>query len=95
MQTFKQKDIEDFWYDPVNNIPKRVPANLRKTLFRKLQILDAAKQLNDLRVPPGNHLEKLSGSRNGQYSIRVNQQWRLCFEWRNNQVWGVEFDDYH
>jgi len=92
---FKDKDIEAFWFDPDNNIPLRVPPDLRKTLYRKLQLLDAASHINDLRVPPGNHLEKLSGKRGDQYSVRVNKQWRLCFIWTVNGAEGVEFDDYH
>jgi len=92
---FKDKDIEAFWYDPVNSVPQRVTPVLRKMLFRKLQLLDAASHINDLRVPPGNHLKKLSGNREGQYSIRVNLQWRLCFYWTNRGAEGVEFDDYH
>ena len=92
---FIDKDIERFWDDPVSHIPRRVPADLRKTLFRKLQMLDAACQLNDLRAPPGNRLEVLKGMRAGQYSIRVNDQWRLCFEWADGEAIGVEFCDYH
>ena len=91
---FKNKDIEAFWLDP-NRVPKRVPANLRKILYRKLQLLDAAVDLNDLRVPPGNRLEQLVGNRAGQYSVRVNRQWRLCFVWTARGVEGIEFDDYH
>jgi len=92
---FKDKDIESFWFDPDNSVPLRVPPDVRKTLFRKLQLLDAACHINDLRIPPGNHLEKLVGQRAGQYSIRVNRQWRLCFEWTARGIEGVEFDDYH
>jgi len=92
---FKDKDIELFWLDPDNNIPSRVPADLRKLLYRKLQLLDAAAHINDLRVPPGNHLEKLEGNRKGCHSIRVNRQWRLCFVWTANGAERIEFDDYH
>ena len=92
---FKDKDIEDFWFDPCNNIPLRVPPDLRKTLYRKLQLLDAASDINDLRIPPSNHLEKLVGKREGQYSVRVNKQWRLCFVWSAGEAKGVEFCDYH
>jgi len=92
---FKDKDIEAFWLSPENNIPKRVPPDLRRTLYRKLQLLDAAAHVNDLKIPPGNRLEKLVGDREGQYSIRVNKQWRLCFLWSHSGVEGVEFDDYH
>lgn len=58
-------------------------------------MLDAATSLNDLAVPPGNRLEKLPGDRVGQYSIRVNEQWRLCFTWNGHEAEGVEFNDYH
>ena len=92
---FKDKDIEAFWNDPAGRIPKRVPSNLRKTLYRKLQMIEAAKDLNDLRVPPGNHLEKLVGDREGQHSIRVSSQWRICFRWTIRGAEGVEFSDYH
>lgn len=92
---FKDKDIELFWNDPANNPPRRVHADLRKTLYRKLQILDAAHELDDLRVPPGNRLEKLKGKRSGQHSIRVNEQWRLCFIWTESGAEGVEYCDYH
>lgn len=62
---------------------------------RKLQMLDSAKDLNDLRVPPGNRLEKLGGDRRGQHSIRINDQWRICFRWRDDGPWDVEIVDYH
>lgn len=91
---FKDRDIEAFW-DDYSAIPKRVPASLRRTLYRKLQLLDAAGSILDLRVPPGNHLEKLVGSRDGQWSIRVNDQWRLCFRWNGFEAEEVEFCDYH
>jgi len=63
--------------------------------LRKLLVLDAAESLNDLRVPPGNRLEKLSGSRSGQHSIRVNDQWRVCFRWSDGDAHDVEIVDYH
>ncbi len=62
---------------------------------RKLQMLDAAVELADLRIPPGNRLEKLAGDRKGQYSIRINDQWRICFDWKDAGAWGVEIVDYH
>jgi len=62
---------------------------------RKLAILDAAESLQDLRVPPGNRLEKLSGRREGQYSIRINDQWRVCFRWQAGVAHDVEIVDYH
>ena len=68
---------------------------LQRAALRKLVIVDAAETLDDLRVPPGNHLEKLSGQRAGQYSIRVNDQWRVCFRWRNHDAFDVALVDYH
>lgn len=58
-------------------------------------MIDSAKELNDLRVPPGNRLEKLSGDRRGQHSVRINDQWRICFVWREDGAWNVEIVDYH
>jgi proteic killer suppression protein len=62
---------------------------------RKLRMINNAININDLRVPPANHLEKLSGNREGQYSIRINDQWRICFEWKNSDAFNVEIADYH
>jgi len=69
--------------------------NVQRAGLRKLLVLDAAESLNDLRVPPGNRLEKLSGSRSGQHSIRVNDQWRVCFRWSDGDAHDVEIVDYH
>ena len=63
--------------------------------FRKLRMLNRALTLADLRVPPGNRLEMLRGDREGQYSIRINEQWRICFEWRDGDAYNVEIVDYH
>jgi len=63
--------------------------------LRKLLILDAAESLEDLRLPPGNRLEKLSGDRQGQHSIRINDRWRVCFIWKDGDVYAVEVTDYH
>lgn len=68
---------------------------LARVALRRLLLLDAAETLSDLRVPPGNRLEKLSGSRKGQYSIRVNDQWRICFRWERGRASDVEIVDYH
>lgn len=65
-----------------------------RVAMRKLEWLNAARDVADLRIPPGNRLEKLAGDRAGQYSIRINDQWRLCFEWRDGDAWGVEIVDY-
>ena len=93
--TFKDAALEAFWIDPLRCCPSWVPADLRKSLYRKLQMLDAACSLQDLRVPPSNRLEKLRGDRMGRYSIRVNRQWRLCFAWALDEATEVEFCDYH
>ena len=69
--------------------------SIERTAFRKLAMLDAADSLNDLRVPPGNRLEALRGDRAGQHSIRINQQWRICFTWTDAGPEGVEIVDYH
>jgi proteic killer suppression protein len=74
---------------------RRLPSDLQRLALRRLLILDAAEELGDLRVPPGNRLEKLSGDRAGQYSIRINDRWRICFRWREGDAHDVEITDYH
>lgn len=74
---------------------KAVPAQLRRSALRKLNQLHYAGDLDDLRVPPGNRLEKLSGDREGQHSIRINVQWRVCFVWKDGDAYEVEIADYH
>ena len=75
--------------------PKGVPSDVARRTVVKLFMLDTVTRLEDLRVPPGNRLEALSGDRAGQHSIRINDQWRLCFVWRDGDVHDVEFVDYH
>jgi toxin HigB-1 len=74
---------------------RKPDGEVQRAALRKLLILDAAETLDDLRVPPGNRLEKLKGSRAGSYSVRVNQQWRICFSWTDAGPEGVEIVDYH
>jgi proteic killer suppression protein len=74
---------------------KKLPSDIQQVALRKLRMLNNAVNLNDLRVPPANRLEKLVGGRAGQYSIRINDQWRLCFEWRDGDAYEVEITDYH
>lgn len=93
MVRFKDRDIEAYWLG--GPAPGRVPADVRKRLARRLQMLDAATELHDLRTPPSNRLEKLRGGRDGQYSVRVNDQWRLVFTWDGKEACDVEFVDYH
>jgi proteic killer suppression protein len=75
--------------------PKGFPAQIFSVARRKLEALDAAEQLHDLRVPPANRLEALKGERKGQYSIRINDQWRVCFRWTREGPADVEIVDYH
>jgi len=74
---------------------RKLPADLQRIALRKLLVLDAATSLLDLRVPPANRLEKLSGDRQGQHSIRINDQWRICFRWVGADAQDVEIVDYH
>lgn len=74
---------------------RKLPQDIHRRARIKLEILDAAETLDDLRVPPSNHLEKLSGNREGQHSIRINDQWRICFEWHDGDAYDVEIVDYH
>lgn len=74
---------------------RRLPADLQRRALAKLLMLDAAETLDDLRIPPGNRLEKRSGRRAGEYSIRINEQWRICFVWEAGDAYDVEITDYH
>jgi toxin HigB-1 len=74
---------------------KKWSPELQKAALRKLRMLDAATELGDLRVPPGNRLESLKGNRAGQHSIRINDQWRICFRWSGGDAYDVEIVDYH
>lgn len=74
---------------------RRLPADLQRVALRKLTQINAAASLDFLRVPPGNRLEALRGNRAGQYSIRINDKWRVCFEWRDGDAYEVEITDYH
>jgi proteic killer suppression protein len=72
-----------------------LPSEIQQVALRKLRMLNRAETLQDLRVPPANRLERLSGDREGQYSIRVNDRWRVCFEWEEGEALNVEIVDYH
>ncbi len=91
IRTFKDSDTEAVWD---LTFTKRIDKVLAKRARAKLQLIDAAGNINDLRIPPGNHLEKLSGDREGQYSIRISDQWRICFVWDDGAD-DVEIVDYH
>jgi proteic killer suppression protein len=74
---------------------RKLPPEIQQVALRKLRMLNRAMTLNDLRIPPANHLEKLKGDREYQYSIRINNQWRICFEWLEGDAYNVEIVDYH
>lgn len=74
---------------------RKLPPEIHRRAKRKLLLIDSAVTLIDLKVPPGNRLEQLTGNRAGDWSIRINQQWRICFEWREGDAWQVEIVDYH
>ena len=92
IRAFRDEDTERLWNEERT---RRIPARLRKTALKKLQMLNAAATLSDLALPPGNRLERLRGDREGQHSIRVNEQYRVCFEWREGNAYEVEITDYH
>ncbi len=92
IRSFRVKQTEKIF---LRQRAKIFSLEVQRASLRKLLILDAAELLADLRVPPGNRLEKLKGSRKGQYSIRVNNQWRICFEWSEGDAYEVEITDYH
>ena len=89
---FRDHWLRDFFIDDVRS--RRIPIDLEARLFRKLQLLDDAMTEQDLRVPPGNHYEKLHGNLADFHSIRVNQQWRLIFHWRGGEASGLYLDDH-
>ena len=82
----------DLW---INGRSRKIPANMTRVALRKLAQIHFATRLDDLRAPPGNRLEALAGDRKGQHSIRINDQWRICFEWVDNDAHQVEIVDYH
>ncbi len=92
LQSFRDKDAERVWR---RQRSKRLDQPTQRAALRKLLILDAADQIGDLRVPPGNRLEKLKGDRANTYSIRINDQWRICFRWTTAGPEDVEIVDYH
>jgi len=96
IETFANAGTEDI-YDGINSAEARrlLPRDLWRVAFRKLDQIDAASNLDDLRVPPGNRLEALKAGRAGQHSIRINNQYRVCFEWTEMGAKNVEIVDYH
>lgn len=92
IRSFKDKETEKLF---LRQFSRKLPPGIQRLARRKLEILDAAETVEDLRIPPANHLEKLYGDRAGQHSIRINAQWRICFIWRDGDAYDVEVVDYH
>ena len=92
IKTFASKETEKWFQREVSRV---LPTDIQRKARLKLEILDAVEKPDDLKVPPGNRLEKLSGNRAGQYSVRINQQRRICFRWKNGDCCDVEIVDYH
>ena len=90
--SFRDRETERLWQSGKS---RHLPADLQRRAFKKLAILNAAVALDNLKVPPGNQLEALGGDRPGQHSIRVNDQYRVCFVWRDGNAFEVEIVDYH
>ncbi len=90
--SFKDRETQGIWE---GRRSRRLPGNIQAVARRKLRMLNNAKALDDLRVPPANRLEVLKGRRKGQYSIRINDQWRICFVWSRGDASNVEIVDYH
>ena len=92
IKTFKQSWLEDFWNDGKH---KRVPSDLKARLIRKLDMLNSAKELRDLSSPPSNHLHSLHGDREGQWAISVSGAWRICFNFKDGDIFDIELVQYH
>jgi proteic killer suppression protein len=92
IRSFRDKETEKVFRREAS---RKFPPALQRLAQRKLVVLDGAEALQDLRIPPGNRLEKLRGDREGHYSIRINDQWRICFRWSNGDAEDVEIADYH
>jgi proteic killer suppression protein len=92
IKTFKDKEIEKVYSREGSN---KLPRDIQQVALRKLRMINNAKNLHDLQIPPANRLEKLKGNREGQFSIRINDQWRLCFVWQDGDAYEVEITDYH
>jgi toxin HigB-1 len=92
IKSFRDTETEKVY---ARQVSRRLPGDIQQTALRKLRMLNNVGSLNDLRAPPVNRLEKLSGERAGQPSIRINEQWRVCFRWDNGNAFDVEIVDYH
>ena len=92
IRSFRDKETEKVFK---RQLSRKLPTDIQQVALRKLRMLNRSLTLQDLRVPPSNRLEKLSGDRSGQYSIRINDQWRICFVWQDGDSFDVEIVDYH
>ena len=92
IKTFKDDETKKIYQ---RQRSRKLPADIQQVALRRLRMINNAISINDLRVPPANRLEKLSGNRAGQWSIRINDQWRVCFWWEGSDAYDVEITDYH
>lgn len=92
VQSFGDSETKLIW---ARQVSRELPRDIQRVALRKLYMIHRSRNLNDLSVPPANHLEKLKGSRAGQHSIRINDQWRVCFRWTGTDAYDVEIVDYH
>ena len=92
IRSFHSKETEKIWN---GEFSKKVPSDIQNIARRKLRMSNNSISLNDLKIPPSNTLEALKGTRKGQYSIRINDQWRICFKWEDCHCYNVEIVDYH
>ena len=92
IKSFRDKETEKIYFREKS---RKLPNDIQQSALRKLRMINNANNINDLRIPPANRLEKLSGTRSSQYSIRINDQWRICFIWKASDAYDVEITDYH
>jgi len=92
IKSFADQETEKV-FDSIRS--RRLPEDIQRSAYKKLRFVNSAKTIDDLRVPPGNRLEALEGDRKGQHSIRINEQWRVCFRWSDGDAYEVEIVDYH
>ena len=92
IESFKSKEAKRIW---AGEVSKQLPRDIQEIILRKLRMLNNAKEIKDLKIPSGNRLETLKGRRSGQHSMRINDQWRICFVWLDNNAHDVDIVDYH
>jgi len=92
IKSFRDKETEKVY---LRERSAKLPGDIQQIALRKLRMINNAQNIHDLRIPPSNRLEKLGGDRAGQYSIRINDQWRICLIWKDNSAFNVEITDYH